>query len=63
MTFKVKLRGVRGARAVTIRSRNVASYTHDTDAPLIEAWLGRRGFVTTTMEESDARADDALANP
>ena len=42
----VKFTDAKTPRTVTVRKGNVASFTRDHDAPLIEAWLVKRGFVT-----------------
>lgn len=55
-TFSVKFSGVKEPRSVTIRSQNVASYTHDTDAALVEEWLRRRGFIVEWTRVAHARA-------
>lgn len=55
-TFSVKFTGVKEPRAVTIRSQNVASYTHDSDAAIVEEWLRRRGFIVAWTEAAHAAA-------
>ncbi|MCA9633922.1 MAG: hypothetical protein KC766_40010, partial [Myxococcales bacterium] len=45
--FAVKFTDAKTPRTVTVRKGNVASFTRDHDAPLIEAWLVKRGFVTS----------------
>jgi len=47
----VKFADAKAPRMVTITSSNQTSYTRDSDAPLIEKWMGKRGFAL--------RADDA----
>ncbi len=43
--FAVKFSDAKTPRTVTVRRGNVASFTRDDDAPLIEEWLVKRGFV------------------
>lgn len=50
-SFLVKFTNVKAPRTVTIRQQNIASYTRDEDALLVETWLTRRGFVKTGLPE------------
>ena len=43
--FQVKFTDSKRPRSVTIRLSNIAQYTRDDDAELVEQWLGRRGFI------------------
>jgi hypothetical protein len=43
--FQVKFTDSKRPRSVTIRPSNIAHYTRDDDAELVEQWLGRRGFI------------------
>lgn len=54
--FQVKFRACRRPRAVTIKPPNVALYTRDADAGLVEGWLERRGFL-------NVKPDAAAAHP
>jgi hypothetical protein len=51
-TFKIKFSDSKAPRSVTIRRSNVASYTRDSDAELVEQWLRLRGF-TVEQEPQD----------
>jgi hypothetical protein len=44
-TFIVKIRGLRRARIVNIRGTNVAEYTQDVHAAVIDRWLAKREFA------------------
>ncbi|MFQ5735065.1 MAG: hypothetical protein ACE5KM_24290 [Planctomycetaceae bacterium] len=57
--FQVRLAGTRSPRSVTIIPPNVAKFTLDCDGMLVEQWLEKRGFVTTsgTEDEGDDHAD------
>lgn len=44
-TFLVRFADAKTPRAVTIRTENIASYTRDSDAGLMERWLAKRGFM------------------
>lgn len=52
--FQVKFTDSRRPRSVTIRPSNVAQYTRDDDAELIEQWLRRRGFILTAEQREEA---------
>jgi hypothetical protein len=43
--LKVKFTDSKTARSVTIRPPNVAQYTRDSDALVLERWLEQRGFI------------------
>lgn len=43
--FKVKFADSKTPRSVTIRPSNIATYTRDSDAALVERWLDLRGFI------------------
>jgi len=59
--FLVKFTDSKTPRTVTIRPNNVASYTRDSDAAVVEDWLTKRGFTKDAAVE-DARAHAAVAN-
>lgn len=61
-SFLVKFADAKTPRTVTIRPQNIASYTRDSDASVIEEWLARRSFVKTALEEQDANVAPPLAN-
>ncbi|GIW55527.1 MAG: hypothetical protein KatS3mg082_1931 [Nitrospiraceae bacterium] len=53
--FKVKFADSKTPRSVTIRPSNIATYTRDSDAALVEQWLELRGFIVheeTTQHEA-----------
>ncbi|MBF0628231.1 MAG: hypothetical protein HQL91_08410 [Magnetococcales bacterium] len=56
--FEVKFTNAKRPRSVTIRPANHAQYTRDEDAPLVEEWLGRRGFLIG-IEKDEANEDIA----
>ena len=61
-SFLVKFTDAKTPRTVTIRPQNIASYTRDSDASVVEAWLTARGFVKTpTVEAQDADLAPAVA--
>jgi len=43
--FRVKFTDSKTPRSVKIRPGNIAEYTRDSDAELVEQWLARRGFL------------------
>jgi hypothetical protein len=43
--FQIKFADSRVPRSVTIRPSNIALYTRDSDAALVEEWLEKRGFL------------------
>jgi len=43
--FLVRFADAKTPRAVTIRPSNIASYTRDSDASVVDEWLINRGFV------------------
>ena len=52
--FQVKFADWKRPRSVTIRPSNIAHYTRDDDAELIEQWLRRRGFILTAEQREEA---------
>jgi hypothetical protein len=60
-TFMVRFSDARTPRAVTIHPRNVASYTRDSDAGVVERWLIRRGFTQVGTGARDGIAASMLA--
>ncbi len=61
-SFLVRFTGQKTARSVTIRPSNIASYTRNEDATLVEQWLALRGFVKTPIGEAqDADLASAAA--
>ncbi|MBM4782779.1 MAG: hypothetical protein GQE15_34310 [Archangiaceae bacterium] len=61
-SFLVRFTGQKTARSVTIRPSNIASYTRNEDASLVEQWLALRGFVKTPiLEAQDADLAPAAA--
>lgn len=59
--FKVKFEDSKTPRTVKIRPGNVAEYTRDSDAALIEQWLTLRGFILQAEANEHAAAAEALA--
>lgn len=47
-------------RAVTIRPPNVAQYTRDADAAVVEKWLKARGFILKQNEEAHGHAAERV---
>ncbi len=63
-SFTVKFADAKTPRTVTVRRGNVASYTRDPDAGVVEVWLRKRGFVkTTTAPRPGVRHAAAHAAP
>jgi hypothetical protein len=60
-SFLVKFTDAKTPRTVTIRPQNIASYTRDSDASVVEAWLTARGFVKSAPEAQDADVAPAAA--
>ncbi len=52
-SFLVKFTDASTARTVTIRPSNIAQYTRDSDATVVEEWLTKRGFILTEQEDDD----------
>ena len=50
-SFQVKFTDSKTARTVTIRPSNIAQYTRDSDASVVEDWLTRRGFIIADQED------------
>ena len=44
-SFQVQFTDAKSPRVVTIRPSNIAQYTRDSDADVVEDWLTRRGFI------------------
>lgn len=57
--FKVKFADSNTPRSVKIRPSNIAEYTRDSDAGLLEEWLQLRGFIIN--EEAGQHAAPAMA--
>ena len=60
-SFLVKFTDAKTPRTVTIRPQNIASYTRDSDAGVVDAWLTARGFVRSAPEAQDADVAAAAA--
>lgn len=54
--FLVKFKDSKAARSVSILPPNIAEYTRDSDADIIETWLARRGFTVASPVGTDAQA-------
>jgi hypothetical protein len=61
-SFLVKFTDAKTPRTVTIRPQNIASYTRDSDASIVETWLTARGFVKSVPEAQDADVAPAVAH-
>jgi len=60
--FKVKFADSKTPRAVKIRPSNVAEYTRDHDAPLVEDWLRLRGFLVNEEAPQHVAAEATVAS-
>jgi hypothetical protein len=60
-SFLVKFTDAKTPRTVTVRRGNVASYTRDPDAAVVEEWLTLRGFVKTPVMHMEAQDADFTA--
>lgn len=49
--FSVKFSDSKKPRTLTIRPSNIALYTRDSDAAILEAWLSKRGFIVAAKDE------------
>jgi len=49
----VKFTDSKTARTVTIRPSNIAQYTRDSDAAVVEDWLTKRGFILAEQEDDE----------
>ena len=58
--FSVKFTDSAKPRTVTIRPANVALYTRDSDAAILETWLTKRGFIVAAQKETSNDAEPAL---
>jgi hypothetical protein len=47
---------------VTIRPSNIAQYTRDDDAELVEQWLRRRGFILVGADTGRGEGHATLAS-
>ncbi len=52
-SFQVKFVDSKTARTVTIRPSNIAQYTRDSDAAVVEDWLTKRKFILAEQEDDD----------
>ena len=50
-SFQVKFTDAKNPRTVIIRPSNIAQYTRDSDADVVEDWLQRRGFIEQDEDE------------
>lgn len=61
-SFQVKFKDSKTPRTVAVSPSNIASYTRDDDALIVESWLAKRGFIRVPVvedEEIDAALEDA----
>jgi hypothetical protein len=58
--FRVKFEDSKTPRSVKIRPSNIAEYTRDSDADLLERWLQLRGFIIN--EEAGQHVAAAMAS-
>ena len=50
-SFHVKFTDAKNPRTVTIRPSNIAQYTRDSDADVVEDWFQKRGFIEQDDDE------------
>ena len=60
--FQVKFTDSKRPRSVTIRPSNIAQYTRDDDAELVEQWLRRRGFILAGADTGRGEGHATLAS-
>lgn len=60
--FQVKFTDSKRPRSVTIRPSNIAQYTRDDDAELVEQWLRRRGFILAGANTGKGASYASLAS-
>ena len=60
--FKVKFEDSKTPRSVKIRPSNIAEYTRDHDASVIEQWLGLRGFLVNEEAGQNVAVVQAVAS-
>jgi hypothetical protein len=60
--FQVKFTDSKRPRSVTIRPSNIAQYTRDDDAELVEQWLRRRGFILVGADTGRGEGHATLAS-
>jgi hypothetical protein len=58
--FKVKFEDSKTPRSVKIKPSNVAQYTRDTDAALVEQWLTLRGFMVSKAPSEHEPREEVL---
>lgn len=58
--FKVKFADSKTPRSVKIKPSNVAQYTRDTDAALVERWLTLRGFMVPKAPSEHEPLEEVL---
>jgi len=59
--FKVRFQDAVRPRTVVIRPPNVTIFDRESDAELLNLWMGRRGFIQVTRPERDVATDPVLA--
>ncbi|MEN6386028.1 MAG: hypothetical protein ABFD79_12645 [Phycisphaerales bacterium] len=57
-SFKIKFKGSKSTRTVTIRLPSAAIFGRDSDADVVNEWLKKRGFINEVI--SQERADDQI---
>jgi hypothetical protein len=60
--FRVKFDDSKTPRSVTVRPSNIAQYTRDHDAELIEKWLDLRKFIVHQRESEHGAVEQTLAS-
>ncbi|MBU1700155.1 MAG: hypothetical protein KJ970_18115 [Candidatus Eisenbacteria bacterium] len=60
--FQVKFTDSKTTRMVTIRPSNIALYTRDSDASVIEDWLDKRGFIIPGQRDDNEETERLLAH-
>lgn len=61
-SFLVKFADSKTPRTVTIRPSNIAKYTRDDDAAVVEDFLRKRGFMIARDSETEEREEEAIAD-
>jgi hypothetical protein len=62
-SFRVKFKGSKNARTVTIRLPSAAIFARDSDADVINEWLKKRGFINEAVSQecTDGLIEQAMA--
>lgn len=52
-SFQIKFKDSKTPRNVTIRPSNIALYSRDSDAHIVEEWLTKRGFIIAERDDEE----------